>query len=70
MLQQKIGVDDSLADLGGEVPARLEQLERDVVVAEHPLDLAEVVDERALDRTVADRARDVDRLLVVVRAMP
>ena len=63
---EKIGVGDALADLGAEAPARLEQLESGVVVAELLLGLAEVVDHPALERAVADRARDVERLPVVV----
>ena len=65
---QQVGIGEALADLGAQAAARLEQVERGVVVAELLLDLAEVVDHAALEHAVADRASDVERLLVVAAA--
>ena len=63
---QQVGIGVALVDLGGQAPARLEQLERSFVVAELLLGLAEVVDHAALERAVADRASDGERFAVVV----
>ena len=65
---EQVGIGEALADLGAQAAARLEQVERRVVVAEQLLDLAEVVDHAALERAVADRTSDVERLLVVAAA--